>query len=68
MSEQPQVPQPSPATSLRVMSGEIVRLNENRMYLIALLEDTQAAAAAKIAELAAQIDALTPKEVEHAKE
>ena len=50
------------------MSGEIVRLNENRMYLIALLEDTQAAAAAKIAELAAQIDALTPKEVEHAKE
>lgn len=58
MSEQASIPQPSPATSLRVMGQEIARLNENRMYLIALLEDTQAAAAAKIAELTAQIDAL----------
>jgi len=57
---QEQNPQPSTATSLRVMSQEIIRLNENRLYLIAILEDTQTATAAKIAELTAQIDALTP--------
>jgi hypothetical protein len=63
MSEQPlpakeqHPPQPSPATSLRVMGQEIIRLNENRLYLIAILEDTQAAADARISDLTAQLAA-----------
>jgi hypothetical protein len=57
MSEQPN-PQPNPQTIIRVQSQEINRLNDNRLYLIALLEDTKAEALAEIGKRDGEIEAL----------
>lgn len=51
-------PQPSAETIVRVQSQEINRLNDNRLYLIALLEDTKAEALAEIAKRDQQIEEL----------
>lgn len=51
-------PQPNTQTVVRVQSQEIGRLNENRLYLMALLEDTKAEALAEIAKRDQQIEEL----------
>lgn len=52
MSQQPsnnqQPPQPNPQTVITIQKQEIDRLNDNRVYLIALLEDTQKEGQAEI--------------------
>lgn len=57
-------PQPSPETIVRVQSQEISRLNDNRLYLIALLEDTKAEALAEIAKRDEEIAQLKADAVE----
>lgn len=56
MSEQVETPQPELQTSLRIQFGEIQRLreeinnlNDNRMWLMALLQDTKADAINELA-------------------
>lgn len=51
-------PQPNPQTVVRIQSQEIGRLNDNRLYLIAVLEDTKAEALAEIAKRDQEIEEL----------
>jgi hypothetical protein len=51
-------PQPTAETMVRVQAQEISRLNDNRLYLIALLEDTKAEALAEIAKRDQEIEEL----------
>jgi hypothetical protein len=55
-------PQPSPQTIIRIQSQEIERLNGNRLYLMALLEDTKAEALAEIAKRDEEIASLKAPE------
>jgi hypothetical protein len=48
MSAQPTTPQPAAQTIIRMQTQEINRLNDNRIFLMALLEDTKAEALAEI--------------------
>ena len=54
-------PQPSPQTIIRIQSQEIERLNGNRLYLMALLEDTKAEALAEIAKRDEEIAQLSAR-------
>jgi hypothetical protein len=54
--------QPNPQTIIRIQSQEINRLNDNRLYLIALLEDTKAEALAEIAKRDEEIASLKAPE------
>jgi uncharacterized protein YigA (DUF484 family) len=51
--QQPQ--QPNPQTVISIQRGEIDRLNDNRVYLMAISEENRMAAAAEIARLTQEI-------------
>lgn len=61
MTEQQQAPQPNSETALRVLSEEVHRANDTRLYLLAMLEDTKAEAIAEIAARDSEIAGLKAK-------
>lgn len=68
MSEQPA--QPQTTTSILVMQNEIETINRNRLYLLAILEDTKTAAREEIetrdmeiSNLRAEVARLTPQPI-----
>lgn len=64
MSNQPTDPQPSQQTIIVVQQREIDRINSNRVFLLATIEETNAAANAEIGRLmgvVSQLQSLVPK-------
>jgi hypothetical protein len=61
MSEQPQ---PNPQTVIKTLSGELGRVNDNRLWLMAMLEETKAEALAEIAKRDQEIAELKAHVVE----
>ena len=59
MSQQPTNPQPSDQAIIRVQGQEMNRLNDNRIYLLALIEEIQAEAMQEIGRLQGQLASVT---------
>lgn len=64
MDEPTQPPRPDPQTFVNVQKQEIDRLNDNRIYLMALIEEIKGEASQEIERLTAELDALKASQLE----